>query len=330
MSRALYSTKIAGTGSYLPPKLLTNKDLEKMVETTDEWITERTGIKVRHMAEPHEACSDLAYHASVKALEAAQINPKEIDAIIVATTSPDHVMPSTACNLQHKLKANNCMAFDLTAACSGFIYAMSIADQFIKTGQYKNILCVGAEVLHKFVDYKDRHTCILFGDGAGAMVLSRAENEGAILTTHCHAEGALAELLMIPMGGSKIAPSHEAIDNNLHTVKMQGREIFKHAIRAMGSSAKEALNATNMTYEDVSWFIPHQANTRIIDAVARHISFPKEKVIVEIEEMGNTSSATVPVVFDKAVRDGRIQRGQNILLAAFGGGLTSASALLRY
>lgn len=331
MSQTFYRSIVAGTGSYLPPKLLTNKDLEKIVDTTDEWITERTGIEVRHMAEEHEAVSDIALIACQRALEAANMDPKDLDLIILPTVTPDHAMPSSACVLQEKLGASNCMAFDLSAACSGFIYALSIADQFIKTGHYKNILCVGSEIIHKFVDYEDRQTCILFGDGSGAMVLKRAEDEeGEILTSHCHAEGKLSDLLILPMGGSKIKPSHEAIDEKLHTVKMKGREIFKNAVRAMGGAAKEALDTTNMNFEDISWFIPHQANIRIIEAVAKHIDFPKEKVIIEISDIGNTSAATIPIAFDRGVRDGRIKRGENILLAAFGGGLTSASLIMRY
>ena len=332
MNHSLYRSRISGTGSFLPEKLLTNKDLEKLVDTTDEWITERTGIRSRHIAGEDQSTSDLAYEASKIALESANLTAKDIDLIILSTVTPDHFMPSSACLLQHKLGADNCMAFDMSAACSGFIYALSIADQFIQTGKFKNVLCVGSEVLHKFVDYKDRQTCILFGDGAGAAVVSRSQDSEKSLfySHHCYAEGEFGDLLILPMGGSKTAPSKQAIDENLHTVKMKGRDIFKNAVRAMGRAAQKALETNSMNYEDVPWFIPHQANVRIIEAVAKHIQFPQEKVIIEIEDVGNVSAATIPVAFDRAIRDGRIQRDQNILLAAFGGGLTSASLLMRY
>ncbi len=332
MGATLYQTKISGTGHYLPEKLLTNKDLEKIVETTDEWITERTGIKARHIAEKDQSASDLAAEAAKKAITAAGISPEEIDCIVFSSVTPDHVMPSSACLLQEKIGTKNCMAFDLTAACSGFIYSMTIAHNFIQTGMYKHVLCVGSEVLSDFVDYTERTTCILFGDGAGAAVLSRAEpdEESKIYSAHCYAEGKYGKLLYLPMGGSALPPSHEAIDANKHKVEMNGREIFKHAVRTMGRAAKEALEVNNMNYNDVDWFIPHQANVRIIEAVAKHIEFPKDKVVVEISDIGNTSAATIPIALDRAIRDGRIQRGQNILLAAFGGGLTSGGLLFKY
>ncbi|MBC85999.1 MAG: 3-oxoacyl-ACP synthase [Bdellovibrionaceae bacterium] len=332
MADTFYQTKISGTGHYLPPKLLTNKDLEKLVETTDEWITERTGIKERHIADESQASSDLAYEAAKIAIKEAGLTPEDIDCIIFPTVTPDHVMPSSACLLQEKLGAKNCMTFDLTAACSGFIYAMSIAHSFIQTGHYKHVLCIGSEVLSKFVDYTDRGVCILFGDGSAAAVLSRAEEgeESKIYSRHCYAEGAHGKLLYLPMGGSAIRPSHEAIEANQHTVEMNGREIFRNAVRTMGKAAQTTLETNGMTKEDVDWFIPHQANARIIEAVAKHIDFPMEKVIVELADIGNTSAATIPIAMDRAIRDGRIKRGQNILLAAFGGGLTSGGLLLKY
>ncbi len=332
MGHSFYRAKISGTGSYLPEKLLTNKDLEKLVDTNDAWITERTGIRSRHIAGEGVCTSDLAYESSKRALDDAGLDPKDIDLILLPTVTPDHMMPSTACILQQKLGAKNCMAMDMSAACSGFIYALAIANQFIQTGHYKNILCVGAEVLHPFVDYNERQTCILFGDGSGAAILSRAEeDEDSLIYSHqCHAEGKYGDLLALPAGGSAMPPTAKTISDNLHTVKMNGREIFKQAVRTMGRAAKETLEANNMSYEDVSWFIPHQANIRIIESVAKYINFPSEKVIIEIEDVGNTSAATIPIAFDRAVKDGRIKRGQNILLAAFGGGLTSGSLLLRY
>lgn len=327
-----YRSRVAGIGSYLPEKVLTNQDLEKMVETNDQWIVERTGIERRHIAAEGEATSDLSLHASQRALKDANLNPEDIDMIIVGTVTGDRQMPSTACYLQSKLGARNVMAFDLNAACSGFIYGVSIADQFIRSGMYKNILVVGAEVLHRFVNYKDRETCILFGDGAGAWIISRAEeNEPNIIaSTHLHADGDLAELLTLPGGGSIMPQSAHVLENDLQFVQMKGREIFKNAVRTMALCCKEALAQNNVTPEQIDWIIPHQANKRIIEAVADQFDFPMERVIVYLHETGNTSSASIPLAFDWAVKNGKIKRGQNILLTAFGAGLTSGSILLRY
>ncbi|MCB0413247.1 MAG: ketoacyl-ACP synthase III [Bdellovibrionales bacterium] len=328
----LFRTRIAGIGSYLPEKTLTNKDLEKIVDTSDEWITERTGIRSRHVAADDQTTSDLAYVAATKALEMADVSAKDLDLIIFATVSPDQMMPSTACVLQEKLKANNCMAFDLTAACSGFIYSLAIADQFIKTGAYKNILLVGAEILTRFVNYQDRQTCILFGDGAGAVVVRRAnDNEDSMIVSHhLHAEGAYGNLLSLPSSGAAMPPSHENIENNKHKVEMQGRELFKQAVRTMAGACVEAIESNKLHTDDIDWLIPHQANIRIIESVAKHAKFPMEKVIVEIENLGNTSAATIPIALDRSIRNGKIKRGQNILLAAFGGGLTSGSIYFKY
>ena len=328
----MYSSQITGTGSYLPEKLLTNHDIEKMVDTTADWIFERTGIKSRHIAAPHEATSDIATEASKKALEMAQLEATDIDMIIMATISADHIMPNTACLIQEKLGAKNCMCFDLSAACSGFVYGLSIADQFIRTGVHKNILVIGAEVLTRMVSYEDRSTCILFGDGGGAAILSRApeESQSQIYSHHGHGEGKYGDLLMQQAGGSRMPLSQKVIDNNDQFVTMKGRDIFKQAVRAMSECCAEALNANDFKSADVDWLIPHQANLRIIHAVAKHFEFPKEKVVIEIEDVGNTSAGTVPIALDRAVRDGRIKRGQNILLAAFGGGLTSGSLLFKY
>jgi len=328
----LFKTKISGLGSYLPEKTLTNHDLEKMVDTNHEWIFERTGINSRHIASDKEATSDLGYKAALKALEMAEVSPKDLDAIIYATVSPDHLMPNTACLVQEMLKANNCMAFDLSAACSGFVYSLSIANQFIKTGNMKNILVIGGEVLHRFVDYEDRSTCILFGDGAGAAVVQRGsdDEESDILSHHLHAEGSLGDLLILPAGGSRHPLSQEALDQKMQFVTMKGRDIFKNAVRTMSKACDEALQHNKMSMSDVDWVIPHQANTRIIEAVAKHANVSMDKVIVEIENMGNTSAGTVPISFDRAVRDGRIKRGQTVMLTAFGGGLTSGSLLLKY
>lgn len=328
----LHRSRVAGIGSYLPEKVLTNQDLEKMVETSDQWIVERTGIERRHMAAEGQSTSDLALHAAQRALQDANLKAEDLDMIIVGTVTGDRQMPSTACYLQSKLGARNVMAFDLNAACSGFIYGVSIADQFIRTGMYKNILVVGAEVLHRFVNYKDRETCILFGDGAGAWVVSRAEanDTNIIASTHLHADGDLAELLTVPGGGSIMPQSQEVIDNNLQFVQMRGREIFKNAVRTMALCCKEALAQNDVSPDQIDWIIPHQANKRIIEAVADQFNFPMERVIVYLQETGNTSAASIPLAFDWAVKNGKIKRGQNILLTAFGAGLTSGSILLRY
>lgn len=328
----MYRTRIAGTGSYLPEKRLTNADLEKMVETSDQWIRERTGISTRRIAADDQVTSDLALEAAKIALKAANTSVDEIEMILFATVSPDQPMPNTACVLQHKLGAKKCMALDISAACSGFVYALSIADQFIKTGMYKKILVVGAEILHRYVNYKERDTCILFGDAAGAAILERAaENtDSKIYSSHLHADGEISDLFVLPAGGSKIPFSNKVLDENLQYVRMKGREIFKHAVRTMSESCDEALQANNMSAEEVSWIIPHQANVRIIEAVAKHFGAPMEKVVVELEDMGNTSAATIIVALDKAIKDGRIQRGQNIILTAFGAGITSGSVLLKY
>ncbi|MCK6597908.1 MAG: ketoacyl-ACP synthase III [Bdellovibrionaceae bacterium] len=327
-----FRSKVSGIGSYLPEKVLTNFDLEKLVETNNQWIVERTGIERRHMASPEEATSDLAYKATLKALDMANLKAEDLDMIIVATVSPDQIMPSTACVLQSKLGCRNIFSFDLSAACSGFVYALSVADQFIRTGVYKNVLVVGAEVLHRFVNYKDRETCILFGDGAGAWILSRTSNqdENIIFSSHLHADGNLGDLFVLPAGGSKIPFSEAVLKAESQYVKMKGREIFKNAVRTLTDCCHEALAANNVNPNQVDWLVPHQANLRILESVADHFEFPKEKVIVSLNETGNTSAASIPLAFDLAYQEGKIKRGQLILLAAFGAGLTSGSILLRF
>lgn len=329
----MYQSYIRGTGSYLPEKRLTNKDLEKIVETSDEWILSRTGISSRHIAADTEVTSDLAKVAAERALESAGMEAKDIDFIFFATTSPDQIMPNSASILQNKLGiAGTCGALDVTAACSGFLYSHSIADQMIRTGAYKNILIVGAEVLSRFVDYEDRTTCILFGDGAGAAVISRAEedSEAQVYGHKLSADGSLGDLLILPAGGSAMPARKNTVEERMHFVKMNGREIFKGAVRTMSKCCADVLAATKMSAQDIDWLVPHQANTRIVEAVVKQFDFPMDKVIIEIENMGNTSAATIPVALDKAVKDGRIQRGQNIMFTAFGGGLTSGSLFLRY
>lgn len=329
---SLYRTRIAGTGSYLPEKLLTNQDLEKLVDTNDQWIRERTGIERRHIAADDEVTTDLALKATLRALEAAGKQASELELIIFCTVTGDQVMPASACILQTKLGCKSIPAFDLSAACSGFIYGLSVADQFIRSGMYKTVLVVGAEIIHRYVNYKDRETCILFGDAAGAFVVERApENDKNIVySSHLKAEGSLGDLFVLPAGGSKMPFSAEVLARGDQYLRMKGREIFKNAVRTMSTCCQEALDTNKVSLDEVSWLVPHQANWRIMEAVADHFSFPKDKVISIVHEMGNTSAATVPVAFDTAVRDGRIQRGQMILLTAFGAGLTAGSCLLRY
>ncbi len=332
MSVQLYKSKILGTGSYLPEGLITNEYLESIVDTNDQWITERTGIKVRHKAAPGELTSDMAAIACKNAMEMAGVTPDEIDHILFATVTPDMFMPNCACILQQKIGVKRGMAVDLSAACTGFVYGLSMADQFIKTGAANKILVVGAEILHQRVDYEDRGTCILFGDGAGAAVVGRnTDNDDAdIFGHHLMADGSLGELLYMPAGGSQEPITAESIANKTDKIKMNGREIFKSAVRAMSNCSKEVLAQTNIDPENIDWVIPHQANKRIIEAVANRFGISMDKVVVEIEDMGNISSATIPVALDRAVRDGRIKRGQNLLLTAFGGGLTSGSLVMKY
>jgi 3-oxoacyl-[acyl-carrier-protein] synthase-3 len=327
-----FKTRISGVGSYLPEKVLTNYDLEKLVDTSHDWIVQRTGIVSRHQVAPGENTSDLVVKAAERALKDANLTAQDLDLIIVATISGDHRMPATACLVQTKLGARNVMAFDLSAACTGFVYALHVADQFIKTGVYKNILIAGAETLTKLINYKDRETCILFGDGAGAMIVSRTSStdENVLLSSHCHAEGAHSELLWFEAGGTKIPFSQEVLDSGQHFMKMKGKEIFKQATRAMSAACYEALDAAGKTPADLDWIVPHQANLRITEAVANQFEFPMDKIVSTVHETGNTSAASVPIAFDMAYRDGRIKRGQLILLTAFGSGLTSGSALLRF
>ncbi len=327
----MFTSKITGTGSYLPEKILSNADLEKLVDTSNEWIIERTGIKERHIASPQENTTDLAYNASVQALKSAGIQASDLDLILFATTSPDRLMPSAACVLQEKLgAAAQCGALDLAAACSGFIYGYSIADQLIKAGAYKNILVVGAELLSRVTDYTDRGTCILFGDGAGAAIISRSDSDSKVHSHKLYANGSWQELIAIEGGGSRSPISQKAVDEKMGLITMEGREVFKRATRVMVQCSEDVLSQAEMGIDDVDWLVPHQANLRIIEAVAKKFEVNMDKVIVEIEKMGNCSAATIPICMDRAIRDGRITRGQNILLTAFGGGITSGSLLLRY
>jgi 3-oxoacyl-[acyl-carrier-protein] synthase-3 len=315
-------SRVLGTGSFLPEKVLTNADLEGMVDTTDQWIRERTGILKRHIAGPDETCVDLAEAAARNALEAAGLAASEIDLIVVATTTPDQVFPSSACLLQQRLDIHGCPAFDIQAVCTGFVYALAVADKFIRTGCARRALVVGAETLSRILNWEDRGTSILFGDGAGAVVLG-ASDEAGIISTHLHADGAYKDLLQVPAGignGQRGSPFME----------MRGNEVFRVAVTTLGRIVDETLEASGLDQADIDWLIPHQANIRIIQATARKLNLPMERVVVTVGEHGNTSAASIPLAFDQAVRDGRIRRGETLLMEAFGGGFTWGSALLRY
>ena len=320
----IYS-RIVGTGSYLPEKFLTNHDLEKMVETSDQWIRERTGISKRHVAEEGEFTIDLAEAAARNAIEASGMATGDIDLIIVATTTADKVFPSTACLLQHRLGIRGCPAFDIQAVCTGFVYALGIADKFVKTGSSKRALVIGAETFSRIIDWTDRDTCVLFGDGAGAVVIEHSEQPG-ILSTHLHADGQYAELLHVPKGVS----TGYSLEQEGAFVKMRGNEVFKVAVKTLGRIVDETLHANNMNKSDIDWLVPHQANMRIIIATAKKLKMSMDHVVVTVAEHGNTSAASIPLALDVAVRDGRIKRGEILLLEGFGGGFTWGSALIKY
>jgi 3-oxoacyl-[acyl-carrier-protein] synthase-3 len=329
----MINARIIGTGSYAPKKVVTNHDLEKILDTSDDWITERTGIKQRHIAEKGEVTSDLAFEASQRALKAAKLSPQELDVIIVATLTPDMHMPSCGCALQNKLGAKKAAAFDIYAACSGFIYGLSIANAYIKSEMYKNILVVGAEILSRVTDWEDRTTCVLFGDGAGAVVLQRQsskQGKRGVLSTHLHSDGALGNLLCLPGGGSQNPTSNDSFSKRMHFIKMKGNETFKAAVRALGEAAQEALDHNKLKHEDLDFLVPHQANLRIIQAMAQRLKMPMEKVVLTLPKYGNTSAASIPMALDEAVRDGRIKDNHLLLLEAFGGGLTWGSAVIRW
>jgi 3-oxoacyl-[acyl-carrier-protein] synthase III len=312
---------IVGTGGYLPEKVVTNADLEKMVDTTDAWILDRTGISQRHVADKDETTASMAYKASLLALEAASLEAGDIDMILLATSTPDRSFPSTACLLQEMLGIRNSPAFDLSAACSGFMYAMSVADSFIKTGMAKNVLVVGSELITRYVDWTDRSTCILFSDGAGAAILS-AQDQPGILSTHIHADGRYKDLLYAESPLNDAAPSHH--------IQMKGNEVFKMAVNTLGKLVTELVAHHDMDKEAIDWLIPHQANHRIIQATARKLGLSMDQVIMTVNKHGNTSAASVPLALDHGVRTGKIVRGQLLLLEAFGAGFTWGSALIRY
>ena len=307
--------------------MLTNADLEKMVDTNDEWIVSRSGIRERHLAAEGETTCDLAYQAAMRALEAAGMEGKDIELVVLGTTTPDLIFPSTACLLQHRVGANGCPAFDVNAACSGFIYALSVADQFIRSGMVKNALVVGAETLSRMIDWSDRGTCVLFGDGAGAVVL-KADEQAGVISTHLHADGGKKELLYNPKGVS--VGFDTSLPNAGVKVLMAGSDVFKYAVKALDSVVEETLEANGLDKHAIDWLIPHQANLRIIEATAKRLDMPMERVIVTVDRTGNTSAGSVPLALDDAVRSGKVQRGQLLLLEAFGGGFTWGSALIRY
>jgi 3-oxoacyl-[acyl-carrier-protein] synthase III len=317
----IYS-RILGTGSYLPARTVTNADLEAIVDTTATWIFERTGIEKRHVVSEGETCCDLAEAAARRALDAAGLQPSDIDLIIVATTTPDQFFPSTACLLQQRLGVHGCPAFDLQAVCTGFVYAVGVADKFIRTGSAKRALVVGAETLSRILNWEDRGTCVLFGDGAGAVILE-ASSEPGILSTHLHADGAYKDLLQVPGGLGNGHP-------DARFMEMKGNEVFRVAVTTLGRIVDETLDAAGLTKSDIDWLIPHQANIRIIQATARKLDLPMERVVVTVADHGNTSAASIPLAFDQAVRDGRIRRGELLLMEAFGGGFTWGSVLVRY
>ncbi|MGB4067021.1 MAG: beta-ketoacyl-ACP synthase III [Nitrospira sp.] len=320
---------IAGIGSYVPARVLTNADLERMVATSDEWIRERTGIRERRIAATGEACSDLAVQAGKRALTAAGLAATDLDMILVATCTGDYPLPATACLVQHQLGATKAAACDLSAACCGFVYALSVADAYIKTGM-RHVLVIGSEVMSAITDWTDRNTCVLFGDGAGAAVVSASDGERGILSTHLRSDGTLCELIMVPGGGSRTPPSEKVIDERLQYIKMKGNETFKVAVRSLEEIARSTLAANHLRVEDIDLYVPHQANIRILKAVMERLGLPIEKVMLNVERYGNTSAASIPIALDEAVREGRIKDGSLVMLGAFGAGLTWASAVIRW
>lgn len=319
-------SRIIGTGSYLPERILTNAELEQMVDTSDKWIRDRTGIRERRLAEDGQTTCDLAVPAARRAIDAADLSIADIDLVIMATTTPDKVFPSTACLLQARLGLNICPAFDIQAVCSGFVYGLSVADKFIRTGAARRALVLGADTLSRILDWSDRSTCILFGDGAGAVVLE-ASDEPGILSTHLHADGSYEHLLTVDGG---ISQGYEKLREGNGYIRMQGNEVFRVAVNTLGRIVEETLQANGMNKSDVDWLVPHQANIRIISATAKKLQMPMERVVVTVDVHGNTSAASIPLALDTAVRDGRIQHGETLLLEAFGAGFTWGSALVRY
>lgn len=326
----LLRSRIISTGSYLPEKVLSNSEMEKMLDTSDEWITERTGIRERRIADSTQAASDLAYEASRIALERAGLGPEDIDLIIVATITGDMPFPSTACFLQDKLGATNAAGFDINAACSGFLYSLYIADSFIKSGKHRRILVAGTEVLSKITDWDDRRTCVIFGDGAGAVIIGPSNDDSGLLSININSDGKMWDLIHVPGGGSRNPVSQSSIEQRMHYIKMKGNETFKVAVRTLEDIALKTLEENNIDPSSLSLLIPHQANLRIIQATADRLKVPMDKVFINLDKYGNTSAASIPIALDEALQSGRIKEGDYILLEAFGGGLTWASALIKW
>ena len=324
------SVGILGLGSHVPEKILTNKDMEKIVETSDEWIVERTGIRERRVVDSETATSDLAAKAAAEALENAKVKPEEIDLIIVATATPDMFFPSVACLVQEQLKAVNAAAFDLAAGCSGFVYGVVTGSQFIKSGLYKKVLVIGAETLSKVMDWTDRNTCVLFGDGAGAAVLGEVQDGFGILGSDLGSDGSGGALLQLPGGGSRNPATLETIEQRLHYIQMSGNDVFKFAIKIMGETALKSLDNAGIAHESVDCLVPHQANIRIIQSAAKRLKLPMEKVMVNVDKYGNTSAASIPIALNEAVKSGKIKNGDVVVLVGFGAGLTWASCVMKW
>jgi len=324
------SAVISGTGMSVPRRVLTNRDLERIVDTSDEWIATRTGIRERRIAEPGELLSSYAVEASRKALQAAGVDPADVDLIICATVTPDMPIPSTACFIQHELGCRRAAAFDLQAGCSGYIFAQSVAKQYLLTGRCRHVLVIGAEILSRFLDWRDRTTCVIFADGAGASLMSRGELPRGVLASTLHTDGAMADYITLEGGGVKYPPSHETVERGLHYIKMRGNETFKIAVRSLEEVCREVLELAGLRPKDVTWFIPHQANRRIIDAVGERLGIPPDRCYVNIDRYGNTSAASIPIALDEAVRSGRVRSNDLLLMAAFGAGLTWAASVVRW
>ena len=325
-----YTASITGVGSFLPRKVITNDDLTRILDTTDEWITKRTGIKERRIVEDGVAASDLAIEASLRALDDANVSPSEVDIIIPSTITPDFLVPTTACLIQEKIGARNAGAFDLLAACAGFVYALSIARSFVVSGAMKTVLVVGTECLSKITDYTDRSTCILFGDGAGAVVVQRGNGKREIVTTYLGSDGSQAELLMLPAGGSKLPASLKTIESRSHYIQLKGKELFKIAINNMVDMITKTAAENNMQVEDIDMIIPHQSNIRIIEAAMERLKQPRKKAYVNIDRYGNTSAASIPIALDEIDKGGMLKSGDTVLLVAFGGGLTWGTSLIKW
>ncbi|MCK5579190.1 MAG: ketoacyl-ACP synthase III [Planctomycetes bacterium] len=326
----IQKVSIVSTGSYAPDKILSNDDLEKLVETSDEWITTRTGIKERHMVVEGEATSDLAARAAQNALKESGLTPEQLDLIVIGTVSPDNLFPSTACHVQRKINAPNAAAFDISAACTGFLYSLTAGWKMIATGMHKNALVIGAETLTRLTDYTDRGTCVLFGDGAGAVILQPGDQGHEILYGFLGADGTRADLMILPAGASSLPASHKTVDEKLHYIKLRGREVFKFAVLKMADLVKESIEKCNLKMSDISLVVPHQVNMRILESAAERLNMPIDKFYVNIDKYGNTSAASIPIAFDEVARSGRLKKGDIVVLVAFGGGLTWGSAVIRW